>query len=255
MTSLIRTARFTGAAYLALAVFGLTGFLVIRRRLSVEGDSAATLANLVEHSSLAHLGIALELLVVIAQAAAAVGFYALFRRDRPVAAYGVATFGMANAITILVSAALLVVASGVAAIQRPHRRAMRRPRRPPVRRRGCLVGDRRDLLRSLAHPDGLVRDLDTADAASARLGARRRRRRLCVERPAWCSRPDGVAGSCRHADGASNSRRILDAHLPARRRYPARDRSAKPDPTGSDGNTGRSLGDPGLGRTARQRLS
>ena len=114
MTSLIRTARFTGAAYLALAVFGLTGFLVIRRRLSVEGDSAATLANLVEHSSLAHLGIALELLVVIAQAAAAVGFYALFRRDRPVAAYGVATFGMANAITILVSVALLVVASGVA---------------------------------------------------------------------------------------------------------------------------------------------
>ena len=97
------------SAYLCLAVCGLAGFLVIRPRLRVEGDPAATLANLVEHAWLAHLGIAFELLVVIAQAAAAVGFYALFRRDRPVAAYGVATFGVANAISILGSVALLVV--------------------------------------------------------------------------------------------------------------------------------------------------
>ena len=114
MHSLIRTARWTGVAYLCLAVCGMAGFLVIRPRLRVEGEPAATLVNLVEQAWLADLGIAFELLVVIAQAAAAVGFYALFRRDRPVAAYGVATFGVANAISILGSAALLVAASGVA---------------------------------------------------------------------------------------------------------------------------------------------
>ena len=133
-----RTARWTGVAYLSLAVCGLAGFLVIRPRVRVEGDPAATLANVVEHAWLAHLGIVFELLVVIAQAAAAVGFYALFRRDRPVAAYGVATFGMANAISILGSAALLVVGircgvrTGLARVARPALSGCCLPARTPI---------------------------------------------------------------------------------------------------------------------------
>ena len=110
-----RTARWTGAAYLALALFGLLGFLLIRPRLHVAGDPAATLANLVGQSALAHAAIACELLVVLSQAAAALGFFALFRRDRAVAAFGVAAFGLANASAILASAAMLVAASGLAA--------------------------------------------------------------------------------------------------------------------------------------------
>lgn len=111
MPSTIRTARWTGVAYLALAVFGMLGFLVVRPRLRVEGDPAASLSLLVEHSALASAAIILELLIVLAQALTAVGFFAVIRPDRPVAAFGVAVFGMANAAALLGSAATLVVAT------------------------------------------------------------------------------------------------------------------------------------------------
>ncbi len=91
----------------------MAGFLVVRPRLR-GADPAETLELLVGHAWLAHLGIGLELLIVIAQAAAALGFAALLRTDRPVAALGVTVFGMANASAILGSAALLTTASAVA---------------------------------------------------------------------------------------------------------------------------------------------
>lgn len=114
MNPLTRTARWTGAAYLALAVFGMAGFLLIRPQLYLSGDPDATLAALQAHSALAHVGVVLELGIVAAQALAALGFYALFRHDRPAAAYGVATFGMANAAAILGSAAMMIAALGLA---------------------------------------------------------------------------------------------------------------------------------------------
>jgi len=114
MNSPTRTARLTGAAYLGLAVTGLLGFLVIRPQLQGADDPTTTVANILENGALANLGVGLELLVVITQALAALGFYALFRNERPVAAYGVATFGMANAAAILVSAAMLSSAVNVA---------------------------------------------------------------------------------------------------------------------------------------------
>lgn len=96
-----RTARWTGVAYLALAAFGAVGFLIVR-----------PLA--VTDSGWASLGVALELGTVTTQAAAAVGFFALFRHDRPVAAFAIAGFGLANAVAILGSAAMLttIVALG-----------------------------------------------------------------------------------------------------------------------------------------------
>ena len=109
------TARLTGAAYLALAVTGAIGFLVIRSALLIEGDAAATLQNLTDQSALARGGVALELLIVITQALAAWGFYALFHRDQPVAAFGVAAFGMANAMAILTSAIAMSTALAVIA--------------------------------------------------------------------------------------------------------------------------------------------
>lgn len=114
MNPLIRTARWTGAAYLGLALAGLLGFIVIRSRLYVPDDPVATLTNLVEQELLAQTRIAMEVLVVVTQSLAAVGFYALFRRDHPTAAYGVATFGTANAIAVLGSAAMLTTAREVA---------------------------------------------------------------------------------------------------------------------------------------------
>jgi len=92
-----RIARLTGAAYLALALTGMVGFLLVRPQIA-------------ESPELAGLGVTLELGTVISQAVAAVGFYALFRLERPVEAFATAVFGMGNAVAILGSAALLTAA-------------------------------------------------------------------------------------------------------------------------------------------------
>jgi Domain of unknown function (DUF4386) len=114
MHPLIRTARTTGLLYLGLAVAGGLGFLIIRPQLFAADDPAATLANLVEHESLARAGVAFELLVVVAQALAAGWFYRLFRTADPVAAGGIAAFGLVNAVAVLLSAALVATAIEVA---------------------------------------------------------------------------------------------------------------------------------------------
>ncbi len=62
---------------------------------------------------LLQLLIVLELLIVIAQAVAAAGFFSLFLHDRPSAGFAVAAFGMANAVLILGSAGLLTAVLGL----------------------------------------------------------------------------------------------------------------------------------------------
>ncbi|MFC6021702.1 DUF4386 domain-containing protein [Plantactinospora solaniradicis] len=114
MHPLIRTARATGLLYLGLALTGGLGFLLVRSQLFVTDDPHATLARLVEHESLARVGIALELLVVLTQALTAVWFYRLFHTVDSIAAGSIAAFGMVNAIAILGSAALLGTAIEVA---------------------------------------------------------------------------------------------------------------------------------------------
>lgn len=104
------TARMTGLLYLGLAITGALGFLLIRPQLFAADQPGATLANLVEHESLARAGVAFELLIVVTQALAAVWFYRLFRTADPLAASGIAAFGLVNAVAILVSAAMLATA-------------------------------------------------------------------------------------------------------------------------------------------------
>ncbi|GIF21577.1 hypothetical protein BJ973_004978 [Actinoplanes tereljensis] len=112
--TLQRKARITGVFYLGLALAGAAGFLTVRPMLFAAGDPQATLIHLAEHQSLARLGVALELFVVLAQALAAAGFYRLFRAKAPVAAAGIAAFGLVNAVVVLGSAALLATAAEVA---------------------------------------------------------------------------------------------------------------------------------------------
>jgi hypothetical protein len=114
MHALIRTARTTGLLYLGLAVTGVLGFLVIQPQLFVTDDPGATLANLAGHQTVARVGVAFELLVVLTQALAAAWFYRLFRSADPLAAAGVAAFGLVNAVAILVSAAMLATAAQLA---------------------------------------------------------------------------------------------------------------------------------------------
>lgn len=118
MGARIATARWTGVFYLGLALAGFVGFLFARNELFVIDDAGATLANLVERTSLARLGIAADLTVVLTQALAAVWFFKLFRAENSLAAGSIAAFGLVNAAAILVatafSATALVVAGDVA---------------------------------------------------------------------------------------------------------------------------------------------
>jgi Domain of unknown function (DUF4386) len=114
MLGLTRTARTTGLLYLGLALTGVLGFRVLRQGLFDANSPEATLTNLVDHETLARLGIALELGIVLTQALTAVWFYKLFRSVDTFAAGALAAFGMVNAVAILGSAALLATALEVA---------------------------------------------------------------------------------------------------------------------------------------------
>ena len=107
---LVRTARTTGLLYLGLAITGLLGFMLVRNQLFVADNAEATMANLMQHESLARLGVVLEMGVVITQALVAVWFYRLFRGVNTLAAGSITAFGLVNAAAILVSAALLATA-------------------------------------------------------------------------------------------------------------------------------------------------
>ncbi|MFV2011587.1 MULTISPECIES: DUF4386 domain-containing protein [unclassified Micromonospora] len=114
MSDLVRTARLTGVFYLGLGITAMLGFLIVRPQLVIAGDPAATLGNLVGHETLARVGVALELGVVVTQALAAVWFYRLFRIADPLAAGSIGAFGLVNAVAIMGSAAMLATAVEVA---------------------------------------------------------------------------------------------------------------------------------------------
>lgn len=104
--------------YLGLAVAGLVGFLFVRSELYVAEDPTATLANLIDQVTLARLGIAADMTIVLTQALAAIWFFKLFRRENSFAAGSIAAFGLVNAVAIVVatafSATALMVASDAA---------------------------------------------------------------------------------------------------------------------------------------------
>jgi hypothetical protein len=109
-----KTARVTGLWYLALGIAGMLGFLIVRPTIVAEGDAAATLANLVDNESLARLGLAAEMAVVVAQTLAAIWFYKLFRGINHVAAWALAIFGVGNAMAIMASSVFVATALTVA---------------------------------------------------------------------------------------------------------------------------------------------
>jgi Domain of unknown function (DUF4386) len=100
-----RCARAAGAWYLGLAVTGVVGFLVIRSAIYDPDDAAATLENLSTEQGLAHLGLGVELGIVLTQALAAVWFYKLFRSINQVAAWALGVFAIVNAVAVLASSA------------------------------------------------------------------------------------------------------------------------------------------------------
>lgn len=109
----LRIARTTGLLYLGLGLTGMLGFLLIRPLVFTD-DGAAGLGVLADGASLARLGLATEMGVVLTQALAAVWFYRLFRRYDAVAAGALAAFGLVNAVAILASVASLATALDIA---------------------------------------------------------------------------------------------------------------------------------------------
>jgi len=114
MTTTQRSARLTALAYLGLAISGIVGFLLIRSQLYVPDDATRTAANLVAHERLARLGVAADLVTVLTQALAAVGFFLVFRRVNPVGAASITAFGLVNSVVILVATAFSATALQVA---------------------------------------------------------------------------------------------------------------------------------------------
>jgi Domain of unknown function (DUF4386) len=111
---LVGTARITGIWYLMLAITGMVGFLVLHSRIYVTGDPSKTLANLTEHETVARIRLVFEFLIVVSQALAAVWFYKLFKDIRHDAAWALATWGMINAVAIMISAMAMAAAIEVA---------------------------------------------------------------------------------------------------------------------------------------------
>ncbi len=111
---LVRIARVAGFWYLLLAISGILGFMVLHSQIYVPSDPERTLGNLVELESLSRTRLVLELLIVLSQALAAVWFYRLFKSIREWEALAVATWGMVNAVAILISALSMAVAIDLA---------------------------------------------------------------------------------------------------------------------------------------------
>ena len=97
--------RATGVAYAGMLPGAIGGFLFLRPQLFSPESATATVANLRDGADMAALALGAMMSVIVAQAVAALGFFALFRERNPGAAFGVAGFGLVNAAAILVGAA------------------------------------------------------------------------------------------------------------------------------------------------------
>lgn len=101
----VSVGRTTGLLYLGLAVSGVISFAGIKGQIFVEGNAAETVSKLLEKESLARVGIAFEIILVLTQALTALWFYKLFKKLDSFAATALAIFGMVNAVAILTAAA------------------------------------------------------------------------------------------------------------------------------------------------------
>lgn len=111
---LVSTARKAGVWYLALAISGVVGFLVLHPQIYVSGNLPQTVTNLVEQETIARLRLLMEFAIVISQAVAAVYFFKLFNNINPAASWALAAWGTMNAGVIMISAIAMGGAISVA---------------------------------------------------------------------------------------------------------------------------------------------
>jgi hypothetical protein len=117
--ALMATARLTGIWYLALAITGVCGFMVLHPQVYATDDPATTLENLTSREALARTRLVVELLIVLSQALAAVWFYKLFKPINSWAASLIGLWGTVNAVLIMISAIAMGAALDVAGASLP----------------------------------------------------------------------------------------------------------------------------------------
>lgn len=117
MISVRNPGRVVGLWYLLLVFLGPPRLIYIPRKLFVEGDAAATAANIATHSGLFRFGIVTELLGAVTLIFLVLAFYRLFKGvDQQLAVLLVITGGVMPALINIVNAAtdvtVLTVAQG-----------------------------------------------------------------------------------------------------------------------------------------------
>ena len=80
MTRENRIARRAGVLYLIIIAAGIFAQMFVRNSLTVPGDAAATVANLQGSAQLFRAGIAADVVMILADVALAIAFFALFER-------------------------------------------------------------------------------------------------------------------------------------------------------------------------------
>ncbi len=187
-------ARLTGLAYLGMLPTGLAGFMVIRSRLVDPESATATVTHLLENSELARIGLLCIMGLIVAQALAAVGFYALFRDRQPVAGFATAAFGLMNAAAILGGAA-----ASWAGLELAESAGMDAARTVSgaVRNRDQRMAAGQPVLWPVADSDGVggVANGLVSPEHGARLDPDRRRRKLRAGGAARGDSRDGGAGA------------------------------------------------------------
>lgn len=116
---LVVTARKAGVWYLALAVSGVLGFLLLHAQIYVSDDLPKTLLNLKEQEGLARMRLLAEFAIIVSQALAAVYFFKLFKDINHFAAWALAAWGMMNAGIIMISAIAMGGSIHVASLSLP----------------------------------------------------------------------------------------------------------------------------------------
>lgn len=116
---LVATARKAGVWYLALAISGVIGFLLLHTQIYVSDDLPKTLLNLKEQESLARMRLLAEFAIIVSQALAAVYFFKLFKDINHLAAWALAAWGMMNAGIIMISAIAMGGSIHVASLSLP----------------------------------------------------------------------------------------------------------------------------------------
>ncbi len=112
-----RLARVAGVLYLVIIACGLFSELVVRGAVIVPGDAAATAANILAAEALFRLGIASDLMMVLADVGIAIALYVLFAPVSRTLSAAAAAFRLTQAAVLALNllyqlAALLVLRHG-----------------------------------------------------------------------------------------------------------------------------------------------